>query len=59
MHKRYMVILHNLKGHQNCEIAEMEFLCGHTVGKYINNYNKYGPDRLALGHSTWCSKVIK
>lgn len=58
MHKRYMVILHHLKGYQNCEIAEMEFLCRHTVGKYINNYNKYGLDGLILGHSTGAPRLL-
>ncbi|EOR25401.1 transposase (21) [Clostridium sartagoforme AAU1] len=58
MHKRYMVILRHLKGYKNNEIAEMEFLCGHTVGKYISNYEKYGLDGLTLGHSTGAPRLL-
>ena len=58
MHKRYMVILHHLKGHLNCEIAEMELLCAITVGKYINNYNKDGLDGLILHHSTGAPRLL-
>ena len=58
LHKRYMVILHYLKGYPNCEIAKMEFLCGHTVGKYINKYKKYGLDGLTLGHSTGAPRLL-
>ena len=58
MHKRYMVILHHLKGHLNTEIAEMELLCTITVKKYINNYNKYGLDGLILHHSTGAPRLL-
>ena len=58
MHKRYMVILHHLKGHLNTEIAEMELLCALTVGTYIKNYNKNGLDGLTLGHSTGAPRLL-
>ena len=58
MHKRYMVILHHLKGHLNTEIAEMELLCTITVGRYINNYKKYGLDGLILHHSTGAPRLL-
>ena len=58
MHKRYMVILHHLKGYLNCEIAEMELLCGNTVGTYVNNYKKFGLDGLKLGHSTGAPRLL-
>ena len=58
MHKRYMVILHHLKGHLNTEIAEMELLRTITVGKYINNYKKYGLDGLILHHSTGAPRLL-
>lgn len=58
MHKRYMVILRHLKGYKNNEIAEMEFLCGHTVGKYINAYKENGLDGLTMGHSTGAPRLL-
>lgn len=58
MHKRYMVILHHLKGYLNTEIAEMELLCTITVGRYINNYKKYGLDGLILHHSTGAPRLL-
>jgi len=58
MHKRYMVILHHLKGYLNCEIAEMEVLCAHTIGTYINNYNTQGLEGLILGHSTGAPRLL-
>jgi len=58
MHKRYMVILHHLEGHLNCEIAAMELLCGNTVGIYVNNYKKCGLDGLTLGHSTGAPRLL-
>jgi len=36
----------------------MEFLCRHVVGKYINNYKKYGLDSLILGHSTCDPRLL-
>ena len=59
MHKRYMVILHHLKGYLNTEIAEMELLCTITVGRYINNYKKYGIDGLILHHSTGAPRLLR
>jgi len=35
MYKRYMVILHHLKDYLNCEVAEMELLCGNTLGHRV------------------------
>ena len=58
MHKRYMVILHHLKGYLNVEIAEMELLCGNTVGTYVNNYKKCGLDGLILHHSTGAPRLL-
>jgi transposase len=58
MHKRYMVILYHLEGYLNYEISKMELLCAHTVGTYINNYNKYGLDGLKLGHSTGAPRLL-
>jgi transposase len=59
MHKRYMVILHHLKGYLIKQIAEMEFLCEKTVAKYINNYKKHGLDGLTLGHSTGVPRLLR
>lgn len=58
MHKRYMVILYHLEVYLNYEIAKMELLCAHTVGTYINNYNKYRLDGLKLGHSTGAPRLL-
>ena len=58
MHKRYMVILHHLKGHLNTEIAEMELLCTITVGRYINNYEEHGLDGLIMHHSTGAPRLL-
>lgn len=58
MHKRYMVILYHLEGYLNYEIAQMELLCSHTIGTYINNYNKYGLDGLKLSHSTGAPRLL-
>lgn len=44
MYIRYSVILKHLQGLTNKNIAKLENLEEHTVGRYIKNYNAEGID---------------
>lgn len=51
MYKKYSVILKHLQGISNKDIAKMELLEAHTVGKYIKKYHEGGLDALQIKYS--------
>jgi putative transposase len=58
MHIRYMVIYHHLEGYTNLEIAVIENICNHTVGKYINSYKEQGLEGLVMGKSSGAPRFL-
>ena len=40
MYQRYYVVFLHLKGLMNKDIAPIVGLCEHTIGKYVNAYEK-------------------
>jgi putative transposase len=58
MHIRYMVIYNYLDGLSNVEIANMNNLCDHTVGTYINAYKQDGIEGLKIGKSTGAPRLL-
>lgn len=58
MHVRYIVIYHHLQGYLNKDIANMESLCEHTVGTYVNNYKSNGIDGLRMNKSSGAPRFL-
>jgi transposase len=58
MYQRYRVIYLHLKGHTNRDIAKMECFCEHTIGTFVNKYNKHGLDGLNIRHSTGAPRLL-